>query len=61
MVDTGTVFPFIVGKALWSRALIEIAFAPPRSWLLVLPGAGLGVSLLAAWLGVSPQRSLWSN
>ena len=74
VVTPGTVYPFVVGKALWSRALIEIAFAlwaalalarpgyrPPRSWLLVLLGAGLGVSLLSAWLGVGPQRSLWST
>ena len=74
VVTPGTVYPFVVGKALWSRTLIEIAFAlwavlaltrpgyrPPRSWLLLLLGAGLGVSLLSAWCGVSPQRSLWSS
>ena len=74
VVSTGTAYPFVVGKALWSRALIEIAFAlwavlaltrpgygPPRSWLLVLLGAGLGVSLLSAWSGVSVERSLWSD
>lgn len=74
VVTPGTVFPFVVGKALWSRALIEIAFAlwavlalthpgyrPPRSWLLVLLAAGLCISLLAAGVGVNPQRSLWSD
>ena len=74
VVTPGTVYPFVVGKALWSRTLIEIAFAlwavlaltrpgyrPPRSWLLLLLGAGLCVSLLSAWCGVSPQRSLWSS
>ena len=74
VVTPGTVFPFVVGKALWSRTLIEIVFAlwavlalahpayrPPRSWLLLLLGAGLAVSLLAACFGVSPQRSLWSS
>ena len=74
VVSAGTIFPFVVGKALWSRALIEVAFAlwavlalarpgyaPPRSWVLVLLGAGLGVSLLAAWSGVSVGRSLWSD
>ena len=74
VLSPGTVYPFMVGKALWSRSLIEIAFAlwavlalthrgyrPPRSWLLLLLGAGLAVSLLSAWCGVSPQRSLWSS
>ena len=74
VVSTGTVFPFVVGKALWSRALIEVAFAlwallalrhpayrPPRAWLLVLAAAGLGVSALAAAFGVSPQYSLWTS
>ena len=70
----GTAYPFVVGKALWSRALIEVAFAlwavlallrpgygAPRSWLLVVLGAGLGVSLASAWSGVSVERSLWSD
>ena len=74
VISPGTVFPFVIGKALWSRALIEIAFAlwavlalarpgyrPPRSWLLVLLGAGIGVSLVSAWSGVSVERSLWSD
>ena len=69
-----TVAPYSVGKALWSRSLIGIVFAlwavlalarphyrPPRSWILVLLVAGLGVGLLAAAAGVSPQRSLWST
>ena len=69
-----TVAPVAVGKALWSRSLIGIVFAlwavlalarpdyrPPRSWILVLLAAGLGVSLLAAAAGASPQRSLWST
>ena len=74
VVTTGTIFPFVVGKAVWSRVIIEIVFAlwvllalakpeyrPPRSWLLVLLALGLGVSLLAAGFGVSFQRSLWST
>ena len=74
VVSAGTVFPYVVGKALWSRALIEIAFAlwallairhaayrPPRSWLLCLALAGLGVSALSAAFGVSPQFSLWTS
>ena len=64
----------IVGKAVYSRALIEIMFAlwaplalgrrsfrPPRSRLLALLFAGFGVALLAACFGASLQRSLWSN
>ena len=67
-------FPFIVGKAVYSRTLIEIAFglwvvlairSPeyriPRSWLLVAMAVYLVVALLASLLGVSPQRSLWST
>ena len=74
VISRSTIFPFVVGKALWSRSLIEIVFAlwvvlalarpayrPPRSWLLLLLAAGLAVSLLAAGTGVSLQRSLWSS
>ena len=74
VVSTSTLFPFVVGKAVWSRSLIEIAFAfwawlalrdpsarPPRSRLLLLLGAGLGVALLSAAFGVSWQRSVWST
>lgn len=74
VVYLGTVFPYVVPKALWSRALIEIAFAlwallalrepgyrPPRSWLLVLAAAGLAVAALSAAFGVSPEHSLWTG
>ena len=74
VITPGTIFPFVVGKALWSRSLVEIVFAlwavlalarseyrPPRSWLLVLLAAGLAIALLAAWFGVSVERSLWST
>ena len=74
VVTPGTLFPFVVGKALWSRSIIEIVFAlwaalaltqpayrPPRSRLLIVLAAGLVVSLLAAGFGVSVQRSLWST
>ena len=70
----GALEPLSVGKAIWSRCLIEIVFAlwallallrpdyrPPRSWLLLLMAAGLGVALLAAGAGESMQRSLWSD
>ncbi|MDE2691320.1 MAG: O-antigen ligase family protein [Acidobacteriota bacterium] len=74
VVTTSTIFPFIVGKALWSRSIIEVVFAlwavlaivdsryrPPRSWLLGLLGAGFAVSLVSAAFGVSPLRSVWST
>ena len=74
VVAPGIVYPFSVGKAVWSRSVIEIAFAlwavlaaahpawrPPRSRLLLLLAAGLGVALLSACFGVSLQRSLWST
>ena len=74
VVTPGTVYPFVVGKALWSRSLIEVAFAlwamlalmhpgyrPPRSWLLVLLVAGYCATLLSAGFGVNPGHSLWSD
>ena len=74
VVSLGTIFPFVVGKAVWSRSVIEVVFAlwavlalarpacrPPRSRVLVALAAGLAVSLLAACFGASFQRSLWSS
>ncbi|MXX73978.1 MAG: O-antigen ligase family protein [Holophagales bacterium] len=74
VVTTGLVYPFIVGKALWSRSIIEVVFAlwgvlallnpdyrPPRSRLLGLLAAGFAVSAVSAVFGVSPLRSVWST
>ena len=74
VVTTGTFFPFIVGKALYARSIIEVifglwlvlayrypAYRPPRSWVLLAFGVWLVVSLLAGVAGVSFQRSLWST
>ena len=74
IVSERSFFPFIVGKALYSRAIIEVTFGlwlvlayshpayrVPRSWLLVAFAVYLGVALLAGLLGVSSQRSLWST
>ena len=74
VVSESTVYPFVVGKALYSRVIIEVVFAlwvllvcfdpaarPPRSWLLFLLALGLAWSFAAAGFGVSPQRSLWSS
>ena len=67
-------YPFVVGKALWSRMVIEIvcvlwvalalvnpAYRPPRSALLILFAAGFLASLLAGVFGVAFQRSMWSS
>ena len=74
IVSPQTIFPFVVGKALYSRSLIEILFVcwvllallspsyrPPRSRLLVLLAVVLGTAVLSACLGVSVQRSFWST
>ena len=69
-----TFFPFIVGKALYARTLIEIlvglsivlilrypGYRPKWSWLLTLMMMYLAIVLLASSMGVSPQRSIWST
>ena len=69
-----TYFPYVVGKALYGRVLIEIvvglwlvlalsypAYRPPRSWLVIVLLVYLGLALLAGVVGVSLQRSLWST
>ena len=69
-----TYFPYIVGKALYGRILIEIvvglwlvlaltypAYRPPRSWILVAFFVYLVLALLAGIVGVSFERSLWST
>ena len=69
-----TFFPYIVGKALYARTLIEIVFGlwiilitaypayrPPRSWIVATFAILLLGSLVAALAGVSVTRSLWSN
>ena len=74
VVTRDTFFPFVVGKALYSRVLIEIAFAawivlavrnasyrPVRSRLMIAFAVYLVVSLIASLAGVSPQRSIWST
>ena len=74
VVTRDTIYLYVVGKALYWRTLVEIAFTmwavlalwvpayrPPRSWLLGLVGAGVACSLLSASFGVSTERSLWSS
>lgn len=67
-------FPFVVGKAVYSRSVIEITFAlwaaliifypryrPRLSWVLIAFGAWFVASWLAGAFGVSYVRSLWST
>lgn len=74
VVTDTTLFPFVVGKALYARTVIEAvvclwtclvllqpAYRPPRSMILLLLAAGLVAYALSAWLGVSPTRSVWST
>ena len=74
IVTPSTIFPFIVGKAIYSRVLIEIVFAlwlvlilrypqyrPNRSLVLSAFALYLAITLIAGLVGVSFQRSLWSN
>ena len=74
IVTPSTTFPFIVGKALFARTVIEIVLAlwlillirrpeyrPAASTLAVLFGLFLLASLISGLFGVSPQRSIWSN
>ena len=74
IVTPSTIFPFVVGKALFARSVIEVTFAlwlvlavfradrrPPRSWILLALALWLLVSLLASITGVSLVRSLWST
>ena len=69
-----TLFPFIVGKAIFARSIIEIAFAlwliliirypqhrPTKSWVLISLAIWLSVSVIAGFTGVSFTRSLWST
>ena len=69
-----TIFPFLVGKGLLFRCVIEIVFVawtvlavlnpayrPPASLLLGLLAVALAVALLSAMLGVSVVRSLFST
>ena len=69
-----TYFPFIVGKALFFRMMVEIIFGLwlvlifrfpefrlPRSWLVTILSLYLLAALLAAFFGVSFTRSFWST
>ena len=74
IVTFSTIFPFIVGKAVYSRILIEIAFGAwlllawknpdyrlHRSRIIQVFAVYVLVALLAGLFGVSVTRSLWST
>ena len=74
IVTFSTIFPFIVGKAVYSHILIEIAFGAwlllawknpdyrlHRSRVIQAFAIYLAVALLAGLFGVSVTRSLWST
>ena len=74
IVTTSTVFPFVVGKAIWSRSLIEIIvglyvllairapeYRPTRSLLLTLLALHFAAILVAGIFGSSFNLSFWSN
>ncbi len=74
VVTPSTLFPYVVGKAVYARGLIELVLAcwiilamrspryrPRRSWVLWLFGLYLVASLIAAGVGVSFQRSFWGD
>ena len=74
IVTFSTIFPFIVGKAVYSHILIEMAFGAwillawmrpefrlPRSRIIQAFTLYVAVALLAGLFGVSLLRSLWST
>lgn len=74
VVGSNVLFPFVVGKALFARSIIELTFAfwaalvifhprrrPARSWVIAAFAAWLLVSWIAGVFGVSPERSMWST
>ena len=74
LVTSNSMFPYVVGKALFARAAIEVGFAlwlillirnpayrPAKSWVIAAFAGWLIVSLAASFAGVSLTRSLWSS
>ena len=74
IMSNDTLFPFIVGKAIYARSVIEVTFAiwllliffypryrPGRSLIVAALGVWLLVSLIAGLTGVSSVRSIWST
>ncbi len=74
VVTTSTFFPFVVGKAVYARVLIEIAlmfwvplilvsphYRPRFHWMFVAISSYIFISLISALLGVSFEVSFWST
>ena len=74
IVSSDTLFPFIVGKAIYARSVIEVTFGiwllliffypryrPSLSLVVAALGVWLLISLIAGLTGVSTVRSLWST
>ena len=74
VVTSSTYFPYVVGKAIYARVVIEITVAlwlilivyypgyrPSKSWILLAFAAWLVISLVAGLTGVSFTRSVWST
>ena len=74
ILSNDTLFPFIVGKAIYARSVIEVTFGiwllliffypryrPSRSLILAALAVWLLISLVAGFTGVSTVRSLWST
>ena len=74
ITSSSTIYPHIVGKAVYSRVLIETAFAlwliliavapeyrPRRSWCLLALCVWLLAATVAAVLGENIMRSIWST
>ena len=74
IVRTDVYFPFVVGKAVYARTVIEITLTawvalvlfypqhrPPRSWVILMFAVWVAASWIAGLLGVSPTRSMWSS
>lgn len=69
-----TIYPWVVGKAVYFQILTEIAFGlwivlairnseyrVPKSWLPIIFGCYMAIAFVSAILGVNLQRSLWST
>lgn len=74
VVTTTTLFPYVVGKAVFSRVLIEMAVIlwlpliilskehrPPKSTVVAAFVIYLAVSIVSSMTGVSMNSSLWST